>query len=162
MKVVLFYCGFCLLLVNCKTTKMPVDETPSPASPSIESSVTQQAQSIVDSNRTGRLNGTWLLTKMPGNDNDWSRVPELNLDLQEGTFTGNTGCNSMSGRFRVSNEEVSFDDEIVMTKMACQGRYNEQAFLSNLLRINNFIITDSALQLRQLDTVKLVFRRKPV
>jgi heat shock protein HslJ len=162
MKEVIFYIGFCILLINCSSTKAPVVPSEEIDSSSTTHNSAQPIEGYSDSSRIASLNGAWLLTNMPGNDNNWNRVPELTLAVGEGKFSGNTGCNSMSGRFRVNDESMSFDDEIIMTKMACTGAYNEQVFLSNLLRIDNYIINDSSLQLRQLDTVKLVFRRKPI
>jgi heat shock protein HslJ len=108
------------------------------------------------------LTGIWELRSMPGSANDWRRIPTLVLDVNSGTFTGNTGCNSMSGRFVAQGTSVVFDNEIIITKMGCTGKYDENVFLKNLLMIDNYKINDTMLQLRKLDTIKMSFKRQPI
>ncbi len=50
-----------------------------------------------------------------------------NFDLQRGRFTGNTGCNSMSGNFVKKEDGLLFNEDIITTKKACED-YNEKTF----------------------------------
>src|ERR1700748_185745 len=83
------------------------------------------------------LNGEWFLQPVLASDISTGKVPSLNFDLAKKSFSGNTGCNSMHGTFRVDGRSLFFNDQIATTRMACTG-YNEGAFLKNLLRTNQY------------------------
>jgi heat shock protein HslJ len=93
---------------------------------------------------TASLAGPWYLIPVLPSDTGAGRTPQLIINLTEKTFTGNTGCNSMSGSFDYTDSSMVFNERIMMTKMACTG-YNEQAFIKNLLRTNRFRFDDSVL-----------------
>jgi len=50
----------------------------------------------------------------------------------------------MSGTFNYTDTTLSFNKDIVSTKMACVG-YNEKAFLENLLRTNTYKLENGIL-----------------
>ena len=79
------------------------------------------------------LGGRWYLEATLPSDTAAGKTPWLDLNLELARFTGNTGCNSMHGRFYFSKSDssISFNDKIVTGKMICQG-YNEAAFLKSL------------------------------
>jgi heat shock protein HslJ len=104
---------------------------------------TAQAQIKTD---TATLAGPWYLLPVMPADTGAGRTPQLIINLTEKSFTGNTGCNSMSGNFDYTDSSFVFNERIMMTKMACPG-YNEQIFVKNLLRTNRFRFDDSVLVL---------------
>jgi heat shock protein HslJ len=83
------------------------------------------------------LKGKWFLLPALDSDTATGRVPDISLDILKGTFTGNTGCNRMSGTFLATDSTLSFSDKMVTTRMYCAG-YNESAFLQNLLRVDSY------------------------
>ena len=66
-------------------------------------------------------------------DTATGRTPWLDLNLDLSRFSGNTGCNSMHGKFYFSKTDnsLSFGNKIAIAKMACPG-YNEPAFLKSM------------------------------
>jgi heat shock protein HslJ len=83
------------------------------------------------------LKGKWFLLPALDSDTATGRVPEITLDITKGTFSGNTGCNRMSGTFLATDSTLSFSDKMVTSRMYCAG-YNESAFLQNLLRVDSY------------------------
>ena len=82
---------------------------------------------------TTTLGGTWYLQAVLPSDTATGRTPVLVMDMPKSHFTGNTGCNSMSGTFYFSDTDssLSFSAKIVKTRMSCAG-YNEAGFLKSL------------------------------
>jgi heat shock protein HslJ len=82
---------------------------------------------------TTNLGGRWYLQPVLPSDTAAGKTPWLDLDLDQSRFTGNTGCNSMHGKFYFSKTDSSlaFGNKIALAKMACPG-YNEPAFLKSL------------------------------
>lgn len=95
---------------------------------------------------TASLKGEWLLQPVLPSDTATGKRPTLNFRLSDHSFTGNTGCNNMRGRFESTDTSLVFDEHIVLTKMACTG-YDEAAFLKSLLRTNRYRIEDGVLVL---------------
>jgi heat shock protein HslJ len=121
--------------IACNGTESTANITPQPDS-----------TSTVDTTQVKRdtttLAGPWYLIPVLPSDTGAGRTPQLIIDLSKKTFTGNTGCNSMSGSFDYTDSSLVFNERIMMTKMACTG-YNEQTFIKNLLRANRFRFEDS-------------------
>lgn len=65
----------------------------------------------------------------------------------------------MSGSFIIDGQSIKFNDQIMSTKMACEG-YNESDFITTLLKVNAYNIQASLLELKQDNTVLLTFIRK--
>jgi heat shock protein HslJ len=82
---------------------------------------------------TTTLGGRWYLQPVLPSDTATGKTPWLELNLDLARFSGNTGCNSMHGKFYFSKTDssVTFNDKITLSKMACTG-YNEPAFLKSL------------------------------
>lgn len=90
----------------------------------------------------------------------WKRIPSVSLNPTSLVFTGNTGCNMMSGSFNFSGSDIKFNRNITTSKMAC-NEYNESAFLDLLRKADNYSINDEGLlELRQGTNVLLVFSRQ--
>lgn len=105
------------------------------------------------------LNGNWELQKLWGSDNKWTKNPVLVMDYDNKTFTGNNGCNNITGKFKLAGNFIAFDKQIISTKMACPG-YNESAFNNALLKVNKFSITGEELELSQDYIVLLSFKKQ--
>lgn len=84
---------------------------------------------------TATLNGLWFLVPALASDTAAGKFPTINFDLSAKQFTGNTGCNTMRGKFDYADSILKIDQQIITTKMACPG-YNEDAFLKNLAGTN--------------------------
>jgi len=82
---------------------------------------------------TTTLGGRWYLQPVLPSDTATGKLPWLDLNLGLSRFTGNTGCNSMHGKFYFSKTDssLSFSDKIDVAKMICPG-FNEPAFLKSL------------------------------
>jgi heat shock protein HslJ len=82
---------------------------------------------------TTTLGGRWYLQPVLPSDTAAGRTPWIDLDLNMTRFTGNSGCNSMHGKFYFSKTDSSFSfaDKIAIGKIVCTG-YNEPAFLKSL------------------------------
>ncbi len=89
----------------------------------------------------------------------WQRLPEMRIMANLGVFTGNTGCNSMSGSFNFNSSKLKIDNNIRTSKMACSD-YDESAFISNLLKADSYNVSGDKLELMQGNTTVLTFKRK--
>lgn len=109
------------------------------------------------------LDGGWYLQPVLASDTASGKRASLQIDLKKGHFTGNTGCNSMNGKFWYSatDSSLSFSDKLVSTRMACPG-YNEKAFLKNLLLTTHYRLKNGVLTLLAEDNTELSrWERKP-
>jgi heat shock protein HslJ len=97
---------------------------------------------------TTTLDGTWYLLPVLPSDTATGKIPWLTLNLAGSRFTGNTGCNSMHGKFWFSKSDssLSFGDKFAISKKACQG-YNEPAFLKSLGNTTHYKLRDGILTL---------------
>jgi heat shock protein HslJ len=98
------------------------------------------------------IEGKWKLMPVLASDTSAGKIPEINFDLKTNKFFGNTGCNAMSGNFVINKDALTFNENIITTKMACSG-YNEKAFLQSLIRTNRYQIKNGVLQLMYNTTV---------
>lgn len=109
------------------------------------------------------LDGGWYLQPVLASDTASGKRASLRIDLKKGRFTGNTGCNSMNGKFWYSatDSSLSFSDKLVSTRMACPG-YNEKAFIRNLLLTTHYRLKNGVLTLLAEDNTELSrWERKP-
>ncbi len=94
------------------------------------------------------LNGEWFLQPVLPSDTATGRIPTLVINLKKQTFTGNTGCNRMSGSFVATDTSFRFNENIALTKMACVG-YNEKEFIESLHRTTRYKFDNGVLILMQ-------------
>jgi heat shock protein HslJ len=106
------------------------------------------------------LEGEWYLQPVLPSDTATGKIPVLNFSTGKKRFSGNTGCNSMSGTFTLANDSLVFGPQLITTRMACQG-YNEKAFLANLMLTNHFKIENGTLLLMNNNTVLSKWIRSP-
>lgn len=105
---------------------------------------TPLAQAPAPQKDTTKLGGQWFLQPVLASDTATGKIPRLVLDLSTKRFTGNTGCNNMSGQFDFTDSTLQFNQRIITTKMACVG-YNEKEFLETLLRTNSYKLQNGTL-----------------
>lgn len=91
--------------------------------------------------------------------NYWQRLPEIRIMPSLGIFTGNTGCNSMSGSFNFSGTDLKVDNRIRTSKMACND-YDESAFIGGLLKADSYSINNGMLEFKKGSQTLLTFRKK--
>jgi heat shock protein HslJ len=109
------------------------------------------------------LDGKWYLQPVLASDTAAGKRPIIEFDVKKAHFTGNTGCNSMNGKyyFSITDSSMSFGDKLVTTKMACPG-YNEKAFLKSLMLTTHFKLKNGILVLLAEDNTELSrWERKP-
>jgi heat shock protein HslJ len=88
----------------------------------------------------------------------WKRTPSLTINAARQVFTGNTGCNSLSGSFNFSDKEIQFGRNMVTSKMAC-NEYDESVFISALKKADSYTLNGNTLEIKQGDTLLLTFRK---
>jgi heat shock protein HslJ len=97
---------------------------------------------------TTTLGGRWYLQPVLPSDTATGKTPWLDLNPDHSSFTGNSGCNSMHGKFYYSKTDssLSFNDKIAISKMNCPG-YNEPGFLKSLKNTSRFRLHEGILTL---------------
>ncbi|MFI5136057.1 MAG: META domain-containing protein [Chitinophagales bacterium] len=113
--------------------------------------------SLISCNSTSNVTKT--LT--PLSQNDWQlfslntqqvsivqggKIPQLSFDTQNMRVSGNGGCNSLSGSFKLGKENLSFGP-LATTRMACPGDNIETNFLSALSKTEKFSMYNGKLVL---------------
>lgn len=93
---------------------------------------------------SSQLSGDWWLLPVLPSDTVTGHLPKIHFDLAKQKFNGFTGCNQMSGSFRILADGISFDKNITTTRMACEG-YNEKDFIANLLRTTRYELKNGIL-----------------
>lgn len=142
MKKIFFFIIIAFSLFSCHSSKNIIAKT-----------------AVKEKDSKAFLNGSWQLQMLFASDNKWTANPYINLDLKEKAFSGNSGCNTISGKFTTSDSYIAFDKNIISTKMACASNNNEKAFLAALLKVNKYTITNNELELGQGEIVLMKFIR---
>lgn len=106
------------------------------------------------------LNGQWFLQPVLASDTAAGKFPSITFNVAKGTFTGNTGCNEMSGTFKRTDTSLVINEQIAVTRMVCPG-FNEVAFLKTLINTNQFKLEDGMLLLMFDQTILSRWTRKP-
>ena len=111
-----------------------------------------KSNSIAQKNADLPIAGTWKLMPVLASDTATGNIPAIQFNVANGSFTGSTGCNLMTGKFTLNGAMLAFKEQMVDKKNMCQG-YNEEAFMSSLLKVNHYKIEDGVLQLMVDQTV---------
>jgi heat shock protein HslJ len=110
--------------------------------------------SAMSGNRNGNANS--YLTAVNGNT---FMMPRLNLYLDNGTFTGFTGCNDIVGRVTVNGNQLHFDDAVPSTNIQCMGGFDQSAFLDRLRRADSYDVVNNQIRIKQGDQVLMVLSK---
>jgi heat shock protein HslJ len=86
--------------------------------------------------------------------------PSISFYGANETFSGFTGCNKYSGRYRITGNKLLLLDGAASTKMVCLGDYDEQDYLNSLKKINSFRAVNGKLELLNGNDIVLTFSRK--
>ena len=89
----------------------------------------------------------------------WGRTPSLVINTSSRVFSGTTGCNSMSGSFNFSGNDLQFNKNISTSRMNCND-YDEAGFLAALKKVDSYNLNGNLLELKQGSTVLLTFAKK--
>ncbi|WP_166437049.1 META domain-containing protein [Niastella caeni] len=131
-----------MLVLSCNGS--PGNNLPtydSAQSPKKDTPITEVPGQVKD---TTGLGGLWFLQPVLPSDTVTGKIPRLDFNLAKKRFSGNTGCNSMSGAFDFTDSTLQFNQRIITTKMNCVG-YNEREFIENLLRTNSYRLQNGIL-----------------
>lgn len=131
-----------IMVLSCNGS--PGNNLPTPDSTEHAKIDTPPAQAPVPVKDTSKLDGLWFLQPMLVSDTATGKIPRLEFNLATKRFTGNTGCNNMSGSFDFTDSTLQFNQRIITTKMSCVG-YNEREFLESLLRTNSYRLQNGML-----------------
>lgn len=130
-----------------------------------KSAQTKNSSPLVVMKDTLSLNGTWQLISVPGSSIAFKtlytrKIPVLRFDMATQQVSGNTGCNSFSGKFVLEGSKLSFAEPMTMTKMACPGD-GENVFLSRLQKITAYSFTsDTTLNLSAGESIVMILGRR--
>jgi heat shock protein HslJ len=109
------------------------------------------------------MSGTrWRLTHV-GTAEISTAKPYILLAAQTRRFSGDGGCNRMSGAVEVGGRTVKFS-QIISTKRACADRQLqlvETQFVENLARANSYYIRGDVMRLYTAGVAILTFTNKP-
>ena len=113
---------------------------------------------LVDNN----LQGKWQLEKIgftPIVAAEYNKIPEIDLDIVQGTVSGNDGCNSIRGIIEVQGKRIQFS-QLVGTKMACNKKSIEKIITA---QVNGLLVSyyfkESKLYLYLPDDSLLIFKK---
>jgi heat shock protein HslJ/uncharacterized membrane protein len=108
-----------------------------------------------------RINGKWIITKV-NNKNvpphlGSNNIPQLEINGELNTISGNTGCNRFSGKFVLRGYKVHMGN-LAITKMACTNAM-EQAFLAVFNNVDTYQINNNTLLLTNKEGVTCEFTK---
>ncbi len=87
------------------------------------------------------------------------QLPKFNLFLDNGSFTGYTGCNGISGRVEVTGTGLRFLNTNTSTAIDCMGGFDEAPLLDMLKRVDSYAYVGDELHLMQGSQVLLKFKK---
>lgn len=124
---------------------------------SLGSNNTQQQTDTALKTQTAKVDtaiqGSWQMQTPQGTTGAInSTPPTLNFNFSDSTVTGTTGCNNLRTTFTLQGGNLTFGEQMIVTKKACPG-YNENAFLENLTQTNRYRISNGILELLNNDVV---------
>ena len=112
---------------------------------------TQKAASQLSQNN-------WLLFSIRSQEvtiPEGAKIPQLTFDTQNMRVSGNGGCNTISGSFKVNKQNLSFGP-IASTRMACPGSDVEPKFLDALSRTAKYSMYNGKLVLNDSSGTQLM------
>lgn len=111
-----------------------------------------------------QLSGTWQLVSLNGETakaEDYSReLPELNFEAFAQKVSGYSGCNRLTGSYKADETGLLNFLPLATTRMMCEGKNKEVAFLSALNGISGYKIESDHLMLLSGDEVVVEFVSK--
>lgn len=111
---------------------------------------------------SGWGNKRWVLVELKGvpvQQSETRRDAYLNFEVGEKRFTGNGGCNQISGNYALDKNNIHFS-EVISTKMSCNDIDFENVFISTLSNIDHYEVRGNDLLLKRKRDVMLVMRTR--
>lgn len=111
-----------------------------------------------------KLGGRWELNYISGpriafNGLYPGKKPELLFELAEKRVSGNSSCNSFSGKLIADDTSINFNEPMAVTKMACPGE-GEAIFFEILKKVNKYSVTgDTTLNFMMGDIAIMRFKK---
>ncbi len=107
------------------------------------SMVVKPGQVMTVTPKKNPLSGTsWIWKDTSFNNRTTSTIPGNNKFVitfgTDGAVTSSTDCNSVSGRYAVTNDRITISNT-ASTKMACQGATLETTYVQQLTQVTNFV-----------------------
>lgn len=94
----------------------------------------------------------WKLTGLNGKlisvDSMLGKEPYLVFKGGENHFSGNGGCNNISGQYKLTNPDSISFSKTISTMMACPGLQQESSFLKTLNKARTYTVSGDKLILR--------------
>jgi heat shock protein HslJ len=94
----------------------------------------------------------WKLTELNGSpvtlDSTLFREPHLILKENSGRFSGNGGCNNISGQYKLVNPDSIYFSKAISTMMACPGLALESSFLKCLDKARTYKVSGDKLEFK--------------
>lgn len=87
------------------------------------------------------------------------QMPQLNIYLENGSFTGYTGCNAISGRLEVSGNNIRFVNVAPSTAIDCMGGFDQNVLLDILKRVDSYAYVGDELQLMQGNEILITLKQ---
>lgn len=81
----------------------------------------------------------------------------IEIYVKDERIYGNTSCNTLDGKVKISENRISFSD-IITTEIACPGDL-EQKFLTALTEVDNYKIEKMKLYLYRGNKELLIFQK---
>ena len=97
------------------------------------------------------LDGSWQLEYIAGQHQPIDSLfrgqkPVLSFNTATGQVSGNTGCNSLTGKFTHTVGNINFVQPFALTRMSCEG-VGENTFLEALKSVNRYSVNKKNLTL---------------
>ena len=105
----------------------------------------------------------WVVTEMkqvPVQLSGTNRDAYLEFSATEKRFTGNGGCNRISGNYLPDKKSSIHFSEVLSTKMSCPDIAFENTFLALLNKTNRYEITGTTMLLKDGNEVLLILERR--
>ena len=147
MKYIFLLLSLTVFCSYCKSTK------PLNSSASISSGIKK-----VSANFGADLTGNWALKSLWGLDDSKINKGSIKIDFENRIFSGNAGCNDVSGTFSIKGNLLIFDKNIAITKNNCPANMDKK-FIGILMRVNKFDTHDGILEFSQ-DNIVLISYKK--
>ena len=98
---------------------------------------------IVEENKAANslLNNEWQLTSINGKAiGETQKTPQIKFQLEENRFSGNDGCNQISGSIEeINNKDIKFGP-MMGTKMACMDMSVPDKFATAISSVTSYRI----------------------
>lgn len=112
-----------------------------------------------------QLEGDWTLNFISGPRIAFDglypeKKPEISFNIAERRMNGFAGCNNFNGSFSATKYQISFPNEIAMTRMICPTMQGESTFMDVLKSIDNWSVQGTTLQLNAGPVMMMRFDKK--